>query len=658
VKKIHACCPQLAINTNALMDGGKSLEAKLDRILSLLEPETKLSETDESEAPVTDVGMTAYVKEINQLKKTLQEKERELDIVRRTLLERQWKSYEEKCKAPIQVPVGGSVARITRRGSVELNQMEAEQYTQKCPILPENKRGKVLFRLLKATDKKCYFLCPDFKINKVPQSTNLVRLKWVETPRRVLLIKKPRDDQILKMAKEISKWLVTQKVEVLVEPIVKRTELANEPSVKAYTDEDAGNLEEIVDFVVCLGGDGTLLWLSNLFKESVPPVISFAMGSLGFLTPFPATSYEHYLKQTLRGGFYLTLRSRLHITIERRGTAHGKKGRRGAAPGASASSSTASSSSHISKLRGKFETIAENGNEQIKKKTQRGKGSRVPEGPTPQHPELPVDDDNAEAVAAATALAASIAKNDSNDFIHESKAKVAPSEGQHIVRASITGDHIYSSPQLGKAEPKSSTVTKEYFTALNEVIVDNAKNSSLTNLDCYSDGVFTTKCQGDGLIVATPTGSTAYSLSAGGSMVHPQVPGILFTPVCPHSLSFRPIIFPDTSKISIKVSDDARGIHEVAFDGKNRQKLYKGDQVHISMSSWPVPAVCRVSETDDWFNGVRSLLHWNQRPSQKRMKEKNDPRSSLLTSLSSISFLEEEEEKGGGDGEGRKGSGK
>jgi NAD kinase len=59
--------------------------------------------------------------------------------------------------------------------------------------------------------------------------------------------------------------------------------------------------------------------------------------------------------------------------------------------------------------------------------------------------------------------------------------------------------------------------------------------------------------QGDGLIIGTPTGSTAYSLAAGGSMVHPQVPCILFTPICPHSLSFRPLMFPDYCQLCIQV---------------------------------------------------------------------------------------------------------
>ena len=79
---------------------------------------------------------------------------------------------------------------------------------------------------------------------------------------------------------------------------------------------------------------------------------------------------------------------------------------------------------------------------------------------------------------------------------------------------------------------------------LNDVVIDRGASPYLTNLECFADGAFVTRVQGDGLIIATPSGSTAYSLAAAGSMVHPGVPAILFTPVCPHSLSFRPLIFP------------------------------------------------------------------------------------------------------------------
>jgi len=64
--------------------------------------------------------------------------------------------------------------------------------------------------------------------------------------------------------------------------------------------------------------------------------------------------------------------------------------------------------------------------------------------------------------------------------------------------------------------------------------------------------------QADGVMLATPTGSTAYSVAAGGSMVHPNVPAILFTPICPHSLSFRPVVLPDYAEVELRIPEDAR----------------------------------------------------------------------------------------------------
>lgn len=87
-------------------------------------------------------------------------------------------------------------------------------------------------------------------------------------------------------------------------------------------------------------------------------------------------------------------------------------------------------------------------------------------------------------------------------------------------------------------------VCGEEHVVLNDVVIDRGLSAALTHLECFCDDGFVTTVQGDGLIIATPSGSTAYSMSAGGSMVHPQVPAILFTPICPHSLSFRPLVFP------------------------------------------------------------------------------------------------------------------
>ena len=85
------------------------------------------------------------------------------------------------------------------------------------------------------------------------------------------------------------------------------------------------------------------------------------------------------------------------------------------------------------------------------------------------------------------------------------------------------------------------------------MVLDRGLSPFLSNLDLYIDGKYVTTVQGDGLIVSTPTGSTAYAVAAGASMVHPSVPAIVLTPICPHSLSFRPIVVPASIELKVRL---------------------------------------------------------------------------------------------------------
>jgi len=86
-------------------------------------------------------------------------------------------------------------------------------------------------------------------------------------------------------------------------------------------------------------------------------------------------------------------------------------------------------------------------------------------------------------------------------------------------------------------------IVRARYNVLNEVVVDRGSSPYLAALECFCDDVHLTTVQADGIIFATPTGSTAYSMAAGGSVVHPGVPSILVTPICPHVLSFRSMVF-------------------------------------------------------------------------------------------------------------------
>ncbi|KAL4389703.1 hypothetical protein AHAS_Ahas03G0071600 [Arachis hypogaea] len=163
---------------------------------------------------------------------------------------------------------------------------------------------------------------------------------------------------------------------------------------------------------------------------------------------------------------------------------------------------------------------------------------------------------------------------------------------------------------------KNEYEAEEPILVLNEVTIDRGISSFLTNLECYCDNSFVTCVQGDGLILSTTSGSTAYSLAAGGSMVHPQVPGILFTPICPHSLSFRPLILPEHVTLRVQVPFNSRSPAWASFDGKDRKQLEPGDALVCSMAPWPVPTACLVDSTNDFLRSIHEGLHWNLRKTQ------------------------------------------
>ncbi|XP_004502534.1 NAD kinase 2, chloroplastic isoform X2 [Cicer arietinum] len=321
-------------------------------------------------------------------------------------------------------------------------------------------------------------------------STQQQMLMWKSTPKTVLLLKKP-GEHLMEEAKDVASFLYYQeKMNVFVEPDVHDI-FARIPGfgfIQTFYTQDICDLHEKVDFVACLGGDGVILHASNLFRGAVPPVVSFNLGSLGFLASHSFEDYKQDLRQVIHGnnkrdGVYITLRMRLRCEIFRN----------------------------------------------------------------------------------------------------------------------------------GKAMPG------KVFDILNEVVVDRGSNPYLSKIECYEHERLITKVQGDGVIIATPTGSTAYSTAAGGSMVHPNVPCMLFTPICPHSLSFRPVILPDSAQLELKIPEDARSNAWVSFDGKRRQQLSRGDSVRISMSQHPLPTVNKFDQTGDWFHSLIRCLNWNERLDQKAL---------------------------------------
>ncbi|XP_072394322.1 NAD kinase-like isoform X6 [Diabrotica undecimpunctata] len=353
------------------------------------------------------------------------------------------------------------------------------------------------------------------------------RLTWYKPPLTVLVIKKVRDASVYSPFVQLVQWLIEEKrMVVFVEASV--MEDNHLESYKAFANfkeklmtfrDGKDDLTDKIDFIICLGGDGTLLYASQLFQQSVPPVMAFHLGSLGFLTPFQFENFQEQVNNVLEGHAALTLRSRLRCIVMKKG------------------------------------------------------------------------------------------------------------DGQN------------------KSNDKPTKVPTNVL-VLNEVVIDRGPSPYLSNIDLFLDGKHITSVQGDGLIVSTPTGSTAYAVAAGASMIHPSVPAIMVTPICPHSLSFRPIVVPAGVELKISVSPDSRNTSWVSFDGRNRQELVHGDSLRVTTSIYPVPSICAQDQISDWFDSLAECLHWNVRKRQKHLDELTDlTHSSSNDTLDSIErdVLEKEE---------------
>lgn len=277
----------------------------------------------------------------------------------------------------------------------------------------------------------------------------------------------------------VAEWLKNRGIRVLAE----NGAVDDHQRIEVFQPEKHGSE---VDLCVCIGGDGTLLHLNSLFQTAehgVPPIASFAMGSLGFLTNFDLAEFEDCLERIVecssQQSVPITLRMRLMCEVF-----------------------------------------------------------------------------------------------------------------------------------LGSGHENSPTLV---YQALNELVIDRGSSAYMSKLELWVDGELVTVIRADGLIIATPTGSTAYSMSAGGSIVAPTVPAFLITPICAHSLSLRPIVLPESSEIMIRIPETLRPnqLPSGNFDGRNHFTLSAGDFIKVRMAECPVPTIRFNAHNHEFFQSITSKLYWN-----------------------------------------------
>src|SRR5215470_16552720 len=147
--------------------------------------------------------------------------------------------------------------------------------------------------------------------------------------------------------------------------------------------------------------------------------------------------------------------------------------------------------------------------------------------------------------------------------------------------------------------------------AVNDVVINKGARSRLIDLSIsVGDGLVTT-VRADGLIVATPTGSTAYNLAAGGPIVQPNVDALVMTPIAPHTLTNRPIVIPSSSTVRVKPVMEERDEVFVTFDGQEGCELHAGDEISICRASQSMRLVRPA--TRSYFEVLREKLNWGKR---------------------------------------------
>jgi len=144
---------------------------------------------------------------------------------------------------------------------------------------------------------------------------------------------------------------------------------------------------------------------------------------------------------------------------------------------------------------------------------------------------------------------------------------------------------------------------------LNDVVINKAALARIIEINVELDGLFVNKYRADGLIVSTPTGSTAYNLSAGGPIIFPSMNAVVVTPICPFTLSNRPIVVPDAAKIELVLEKENEGV-VISLDGQTGYPMHAGDRVVIRKSATTFNLV--QPSNRNYFDVLRDKLKWGR----------------------------------------------
>lgn len=191
-------------------------------------------------------------------------------------------------------------------------------------------------------------------------------------------------------------------------------------------------------------------------------------------------------------------------------------------------------------------------------------------------------------------------------------ADLAPEDLRTGIEAWLAGKFVTSQRSRLAVEIRRGSEVLESQLAVNDVVVGRNAVGAMIDIDVHIDGQIAISYSGDGLIIATPTGSTAHAMAAGGPLVDPTVAGTVVVPIAPHSLGTRPLVLHRDHEITLRVSDRSRAASSVSVDGTPALRLGPDDRVVVQGADAPVQLL-RVSGRP-FYDALRSKLGWRGRP--------------------------------------------
>ncbi|KAK8079283.1 hypothetical protein PG994_003090 [Apiospora phragmitis] len=421
---------------------------------------------------------------------------------------------------------------------------------------------------------------------KSSSTSSLLSLEWPVPPRNVLIMPKLHAPPVIASAVEFAKHINSEypNLNLIFEKRI--ADMLHESLPFPVYSSEPIHFPTRTDLVATLGGDGTILRAASLFSlhTSVPPILSFSMGTLGFLGEWKFEEFKRAWREVYMSGSVVAMSDLQGPHTQ------------AAALNAPATSSAGHDAEEIQK---RYEGWA----------SMRGRSMGV---------------------------------NRSSKMLlrHRLKVGVYDADGTNVneqLMPTSTAAFPVMAPAIkditGSGQPDLHVPD---IHAINELVIHRGPNPHLAIVDVYVGNRFLTEAVADGILISTPTGSTAYSLSAGGTIIHPLTKAMLLTPICARTLSFRHLSLPLNKKVVLKVSKKNRGRElEVSIDGKRKTDVTIGMEIRVTGeevgrkakgpdgcrdNSWTggVPCVIRSSgqgdegdDDDGWVGGLNERLKFN-----------------------------------------------